>query len=207
MKTMIAVPSMDQVPMQFTASLALLQKTADCSLAIQMGSLIYNARNDLARQAIETEADYVLWLDSDMVFPADTLTRLLKLKDRAGMVSGLYFRRSQPFTPVVYETLENTAEGPFFTEFKKIPDEIFECAGIGFGCVLMSAEVLFDVLAKYPNPFEPMPGFGEDLTFCWRARELGHKIICDPSMSLGHVGHHIITREFYEAFNKGGTTT
>jgi len=158
------------------------------------------------RKAIEMNVDYVMWFDSDMVFAPDTMKRLMEHKDRYDMISGLYFRRVQPFSPVLFETLEYTAEGPFFTEYKEIPAEPFEVAGVGFGCVLMSADLIFDVLAKYPNPFEPMQGFGEDLAFCWRARQLGHKILCDPSVALGHVGKHVITREFYEAF-KGGNQT
>ena len=77
MKTMIAVPCMDQVPTPFCQSLALLKRVGDCTLAMKSGSLIYEARNSLAMQAIQMEADYVLWLDSDMVFQPDTLVRLM----------------------------------------------------------------------------------------------------------------------------------
>ena len=64
MKTLVAVPCMDQVPAQFAQSLALLQKVDECAIAFQMGSLIYNSRNNLATMAIQKGVDQILWLDS-----------------------------------------------------------------------------------------------------------------------------------------------
>ena len=58
MRTLIAIPSMDQVPAQFAASLAMLEKPkGETVVGVQIGSLIYEARNQLARQAIKMEAD------------------------------------------------------------------------------------------------------------------------------------------------------
>ena len=78
MKTMIAVPCMDQVPVPFCQRLARLQKVGECTLAMKAGSLIYTSRNDLATRAIQGDFDYVFWLDSDMVFPPDGNMRPLK---------------------------------------------------------------------------------------------------------------------------------
>ena len=98
MKILIAVPCMDQVPAPFCQSLAQLQKVGDCVLTMKAGSLIYLSRNELATAAIQIEADYVFWLDSDMVFKPDTLTRMmetLKAND-LDILTGLYFRRVPP---------------------------------------------------------------------------------------------------------------
>ena len=43
----------------------------------------------------------------------------------------------------------------------------------------------------------------EDLAFCMRAREAGYKILCDPSITLGHVGNTIITKQFFDAYTAG----
>lgn len=207
-KTLIAVPCMDQVPAPFAASLATLKKAEDTLVAFQISSLVYTARNELAAAAIRLEADFILWLDSDMVFEPDTLQRLLDdyQQGKGDIISGLYFRRVAPFTPVLYEKYEIT--GPngaaIWRETTKIPDEIFEVGGCGFGCVLMPTDILFDVMGKYGNPFDPIGGSGEDLSFCWRARNCGYKIVCDPSISCGHVSHQVITRQYYEAFTAHG---
>ena len=202
MKTMIAVPSMDQVPVQFCQSLAVMNKTGECGVAFQVGSLIYTSRNKLAMLAIEKECDYVLWLDSDMTFPADVLEKLLNNKDKGDIVTGVYYRRVEPYRPVLYKKLEATDEGCRFEDYLDIKDKPFEVAGCGFGCVLTPVSVLVDVLAKFGDLFTPLVGMGEDLAFCWRARQCGYKIVADPSIYLGHIGHYTVDKGFYEAYRK-----
>ena len=94
-KVLICVPCMGQVAALFAQSLALLQKKGhETAIDFKIGSLVYESRNKLAKEAIEMGADYTLWLDSDMAFPPDTLFKLLEAdKD---IVRGLYFRRSPP---------------------------------------------------------------------------------------------------------------
>lgn len=203
MKIMIAIPCMDQVATQFSTSLAMLRKVGDCVIASKQGSLIYAARDDLAKMAIKMDADYVLWLDSDMVFEPDILERLLQDTEKGDIITGLYFRRSAPFSPVLYDQLELKDNKPAFTEFSEIPEDVFEVGGIGFGCVLMPTDVLLGVALKHGDMFSPFCGMGEDIAFSWRARQCGFKIVCDPSIKLGHVGHIIITEDFYKQF-KGG---
>lgn len=199
MKVLIAVPCMDQVPAQFAQCLATLGKVDKTIVAFQIGSLVYTSRNDLVQIAIKQGCDYIFWLDSDMMFPPDALVRLFKSLEHGDIVSGLYFRRVAPFTPVIYDKLDIDETGCHYTEPKEIPDGIFEVEGCGFGCVLMPTDIMLDVIEKYGSPFTPINGIGEDLSFCWRARQLGFKIVCDPDIPLGHVGHHVITRELYEA--------
>lgn len=201
-KILIAVPCMDSVPARFAHSLAVLKKVGECAVTFEIGSLIYTSRNNLARRALEWDADYVLWLDSDMVFEPDLLERLMAdLEDYdADMVSGLYFRRIIPYTPVLFDRLDISGEITYWTEFKKIPDDVFEVGGCGFGCVLMKTDVIYDVFGKYQNCFAPFGNTGEDLAFCWRARECGHRILCDPNVACGHVGNVVISREFYEGY-------
>lgn len=203
MKTLIAVPCMDQVPAPFCQSLAQLQKVGDCILAMKSGSLIYTARNDLATKALEIDADYVFWLDSDMVFRPDTLVRMMKtLKEgNHNILSGLYFRRVPPYSPVLFDELEILPNDECkWTEFRKIPDRTFEVGACGFGCVLMKTDVFYDVQGKFNNMFSPIANNGEDIAFCWRARQCGYHIWCDPSIICGHVGYSVVDDQFFKAF-------
>ena len=210
MKIMIAIPCMDQVPVPFAQSLATLEKVDGCTLCIKAGSLIYAARNSLAMTAIQQEADYVFWMDSDMTFPSDALKRMLKTvqENKLDMLTGLYFRRVPPYSPVLFDKLDikedDTCE---WTEFTDIPEGLFEVGGCGFGCVLMETSVLMDVQAKFGNMFAPRGNNGEDIAFCWRARQCGTKIYCDPSIICGHVGYSIVDDKFFRAFKGGGHGT
>lgn len=205
MKTMIAIPCMDQVPAPFCQSLAQLQKVGECVLAMQSGSLVYTSRNSLATAAMQMDADYVFWLDSDMVFAPDTLIRMMDTlqKNKLDMLTGLYFRRVPPYTPVLFDMLNmRTPTVLDWSEFKSIPDGLFEVGGCGFGCVLMSTEIFLSVQAKHGNMFAPMGNNGEDIAFCIRARDCGYKIMCDPSIICGHVGYSIVDDKFFRAFKE-----
>lgn len=194
MKTLIAVPCMQQVDANFAQCLAVLKKVGECTVAFEISSLIYTSRNHLAEIAIKGEYDYILWLDSDMVFPADLLERLMEdIKDR-DMVCGLYYRRQVPYSPVAFQKLERDGNTVSHEDLEDHPGEIFEVAGCGFGVVLMRTDFLFEMPGGW---FTPMEGVGEDCAFCIRFREHGFKIHCDPTIPIGHVGHVLVTESLY----------
>lgn len=206
MKTLIAIPCMDQVPALFAQSLACLKKVGDCQIAFQMGSLIYTSRNELAKYAIKNEFDYVLWLDSDMVFDDDLLERMMQTlqENDLDMLTGLYFRRTMPYTPVLFNELALKTVGWRFSDFEELPEHgLFEVGGCGFGCVLMSTEVLISVQGKHRQMFHPLNNGGEDISFCWRARNCGYKIMCDPELVCGHVGYAVVNDVFWRNYREG----
>lgn len=202
MKILIAVPSMDDVPARFAQSLAMLRKVGECAISFQIGSLIYTSRNELAFRAIEMGADYVLWLDSDMVFDPDLLEKLVAdMSEGVDMVSGVYYRRVPPFTPVMFDKME-MGDGKFdWSEFQDLPDKMFEAGAVGFGCVLMRTSVLMAVFAKFSDMFGPLLNAGEDIAFCWRARQCGLKVWVDPNIQAGHVTKTIVDQKFYKAYH------
>ena len=203
MKILIAVPCMDSVPSQFCQSLAVLNKTEECAIAFQMGSLIYTSRNNLATMAVQKGIDYVLWLDSDMIFPSDVLVKLLEDREKGDIITGVYYRRVQPFKPVLFSKLDFDENGCIWEGYDNYPeDEIFEIEGCGFGCVLTPTHIFLEMMAKFGDMFAPIGGVGEDLSFCWRARQLGYKVVADPKIQLGHVGHYVIDKSFYDTYKR-----
>lgn len=202
MKTLIAVPAMDMCHSRFAQSLATLDKVGECQISFIMNSLIYDARNKFCQQAIEGEFDYILWLDSDMVFPSYVLQQFMQHdKD---IVAGLYFRRSYPFTPVAFSELRRENGILKMKDLEKWPNELFEVDGVGFGCVLMKTDCLFDIAGREGGIwFTPTQDAGEDAAFCIRAKEYGYKIWIDPSVKIGHVGQTVITEGVYHSRRKG----
>ena len=204
-KIFIAVPCMDMVSARFAQSLTTLKKVGKCTVSFLIGSLVYDSRNKLAGMAVEMDADYILWFDSDMTFQPDTLERMMKVLDEhpeIDVLSGLYFRRGHPFTPVLFSKLEVNEKGTLdFADYEELPDELFEIAGCGFGCVLMRTEMLLDIAAKEGGGmwFSPIANAGEDCAFCIRARENGYRIFCDPTIHLGHMAYTPVTKAFYQA--------
>lgn len=203
MKTLIAIPCMSMVHTMFMASLIQLKVEGEIEFSMTDSSLIYDARNRLSQKAVEEGFDRVLWLDSDMTFDRDTFQKLSKRMDEGyNIVSGLYFKRRDPILPVVYKECGSYEKDgdtlPIAREYSDYPDGIFEIAGCGFGCVMMSTKVLKEVAETYGLPFSPILGFGEDLSFCCKASKLGYKLYCDSGVKLGHVGNYIFTEKDFK---------
>ena len=199
MKTLICIPCMDMIHTGFFRALLNLQSVGEVQFAITQSSLIYDARNILAVQAITGGYDRTLWLDSDMSFDSDMMVKLSKDMDEGReLVSGLYMTRKKPIHPTIYDGVgvfningvpQNTAVA--YTDYPR--DSIFEIEGCGFGGVMVSVPLLKKVREKFGLPFSPVAGFGEDLSFCMRVKNLGEKMYCDSSVKLGHIGNYIYT--------------
>lgn len=202
-KILIAVPCMDQCSIEFAVSLGMMNrpKNYDIKIAAIKGSLIYHSREKLAKAAIQGEYDYVVWFDSDMQIPPNAIEKLIADVDSGkDIVSGIYFRRSAPFSPVLFEKCDIEDNRPITRDLEKYEkDTTFEVEGIGFGCCAMKTEVLWNVFAENKTCFTPLVGLGEDLSFSYRARKLGYKIYCDASIKCGHVGHILIDEGMYQS--------
>ena len=66
--------------------------------------------------------------------------------------------------------------------------------------VAKERDILFDMIGRFGDWFSPLYNSGEDLSFCYRAKELGYEIWCDSRVKCGHMSHQMITEDFYKAF-------
>lgn len=205
MKTLIAIPCMDMVHTTFFRAMLAMHHVDETRYTISSSSLVYDARNTMAKQAVTEGFDRILWLDSDMDFKPDLMSKLsADLDDGLDLVAGLYFKRKAPVEPVVYEKVgyfhdeEKKEVTPLALSYRDYPkDQLFQVEGCGFGGVMMTTDLVRRVADKYGLPFAPILGFGEDLSFCIRARELGATLWCDSRIKLGHVGQGVITEDLY----------
>lgn len=205
MKTLIALPCMDMVHTVFMKSLMGMNRVGQTGFAFSCSSLVYDARNTLAKQAVTEGYDRVLWLDSDMDFEPDLLEKLSSDMDEGReLVSGLYFKRKAPIKPVIYKSLgyykneDESGVTPVAVSYEDYPkDSIFPIAACGFGGCLVSTDLIKRVGDKFGLPFSPIMGFGEDLSFCSRVTDLGVEMFCDSRVKMGHVGLGSITEEVY----------
>lgn len=214
-KVAVCVPTFDHVHTGFAMCLAMLTSAhhAKITLINHRSSLIHKARDLLIVEALKSDPDYVLFLDSDLKFPAWTLGRLLSLdKD---IVGAAYVRRSAP-----HELLVKPLPG---NEQQVVNGGCIEVAALPTGCLLIRA----DVFKRLNRPYFRSPSFGvndltpmhlleylpkdmrpitigEDTDFCARARQAGFKVWLDVELTtdIGHIGEHVfmpVTHETHEA--------
>ena len=195
MRTMIAVPCMDMLHTDFFRSCVGLQLEGEVQWTTCQSSLVYDARNKLLDLAVDGGFDRVLWLDSDVIFATDLLRRLSEHLDMGKeMVTGLYFGRKPNHSPVIYKRCEGTIQNDGFVPVIESYDDyehdaLFPVEACGFGAVMTSVPMLRRIKEQFPLPFFPERGFGEDLAFCWRVKEIGKEMWCDPTARVGHIAH------------------
>ena len=105
----------------------------------------YEARQMHINRFLESDHEWLLMLDADMVFPADTLERLRA--HNLPFVSGYYLRRSyaRPL-PVWYKAPDDPAsiDLDFWVE-RPEPGQLVRLGASGWGCVLVHREVILAV--------------------------------------------------------------
>lgn len=198
-KILICIPSYTKMDASFVQSLMSLNKPGNCSVQFITNTLIDEARNTFAEEAIELGYDYVFFMDTDMTFPSNALGVLLS--DNKDIVSGIYFKRVTPFNPLIYKTFELTEDGMCFedfgNEYKK--DELQKVEGCGAGCLLIKTKVLKHMFDVGTSPFGIISGIGEDFSFCLRAKQLGYNIYCDSRVKCGHVASFEVNEENWQS--------
>jgi hypothetical protein len=103
LRVMIATPCTDMVKAGFALDLAMLYGLTcsygdvDCAVMQNKGTIIPQQRATLVDAAQRFNASHILWLDSDMRFPKDTLFRLMK--HEKPIVAANYARRRHPALP------------------------------------------------------------------------------------------------------------
>jgi hypothetical protein len=190
MKIAICVPARDTVHAGFARSLAnltasLARSNIDYELLINLGSVIAQQRNTLAEQAISVKADHILWLDSDMHVPTNTVERLIS--HNKDIVAAAYSTRIKPQRSVAFLDQYD------LTKRLTTKTGLHSVFAVGMGCMLVKTEV-YKTLAKpwfhYQWNEDTNDLSGEDIYFCKQAKDAGYEIFidCDLSQEVAHFG-------------------
>jgi hypothetical protein len=188
----ILVPTKDTVYSHFSYSLSNLVKLTtqmgiETHLFFDASTILINQRESLIKQAIEVGSEWVLWLDSDMMFPPSVLMRLLAHNE--DLVGCNYMKRSYPFKTVAFT---DTSDWENWIPIQ-YSNELVEAEAVGMGCVLMRTK-LFKELQKpyFEYTYQPKTEDwgGEDFTLFKKFNKLGHKLKIDMNLSneIYHIG-------------------
>ena len=191
MKILIGMPCIKNIPTKTVMSLLQTCERGVVDAGIVEGSLVYDSRDYIVNVAIENGYDYVLFADSDMVFDAEDLKKLLS--HNVGICSGLYLSRRGDNKRILYEKIITRRRFPY-RQPQVIEDTgsgFSRVAACGFGFCLIKTSVLKSMLKRYKSLFEPKWGVGEDIAFCIRARKCGYYIFADRDVRLGHIGETV----------------
>lgn len=201
-KILISIPCRDTVSVDFACAILSLMKPCECHFQFESSGLVFDARDMAALTAIALNYDYVLFIDADMAFNPDALLMMLAHDDP--VITGLYYKRKGNHEPVLCKQVEmrrDDIEACAITETDIDGRDYFQVEGCGFGFCLIKTEV-FEKVLDYREEhhgartaFEPLPGMGEDYSFCYVLKELGIPIMCDSTIWLGHCGTYVYDKK------------
>lgn len=200
-KVCIGLPSGGTVRTETAACLVYLtahKQNIIFDLMTPMSCYIHENRERIVERALFMDAEYVFFIDGDMVFPESSLKVMIsREKD---IIGAAYNYRDFPPRSTVkpdikytedYEIRE-TPDPRHVTVILKDPSRPYRCRAVGTGLMLIRTSVF----KKIPRPwfhFQPnIPGVsefvGEDVFFCDKAREHGYEIWVEPTLQVGHIG-------------------
>jgi len=152
-------------------------------LRFMRSTYIHVGREEVLSEALRLGATHVLWLDTDMEFPANLALRLAQ--------------HDQPVVACNYR-MRNASD--LFTAFRdeqRIPTRA-DATGLeavdycGMGAMLMRTDVVANLQRPWFRHGTNAHGgdIGEDVMFCRALRAAGHTVYIDHDLSkeIGHIG-------------------
>jgi hypothetical protein len=177
-------------------------------------------RNEVVRKFLAFgKADWLWMVDTDMVFPPDTVERLLDYADpvSAPIVGGLCFGLTDDgqVLPTLFDLVgEESADTEWVRYSDWKPDTMMQVAATGAACLLVHKSV-FETIRDFEHPNRGgRPGFNdafpwfqevehngrpvsEDITFCARAGWCNIPVFVNTAVQIGHIKDRLLTMESY----------
>ena len=170
-------------------------------------SLPTTARNNLLHQFMETDSEYIFWIDDDILFTPQDFLQILALTLTRKSVAATYpCRKDEPvffIKPINNDTIEFNEDG------------LIPCKGVGMGFSCQHRSLLEPLLDK-ADSYEDKEGTilkdvfkagvvngkfqGEDMYFFNELYKNGHTTFIHPLINLKHVGrkdydHRLMTEK------------
>jgi len=163
-------------------------------------SVVSRVRNIIANEFLESQAEHLLMIDSDMTFNADDIFRILAWSQTKPIVAAVGVARKKE--KVYFSSLDQDEDNNIIMDRMGL----VKVKRVGTGFIMIQRKV-FEVMRdahpewKYMDQntgkvlqsffdFKSTPdGYvGEDYVFCDRAHEHGFTAWVDPTIKLGHMG-------------------
>lgn len=182
-------------------------------------SLITRARNVLVSKFLETEADYLLWIDADIGIRPEVIKDLLE--SNFDVCGAAYPLKTYNFDQLRNNNIE-TCKGyctSFESQHPRVINDFVSVRELGTGCMLIKRFVIESMIKHYADTecqiedgriiyglFDTMVDnkrlLSEDFAFCKRWRDMGGKVWLSLKHDLTHSGFHMWQGNFGEFLMK-----
>lgn len=207
-KMAIGFPLVDpMIRVNFFISFSCMEKPRDYVFLVpefshgRFAETLAEARNSLIQQAQWEGCSQMFMMDTDQIYPPDTLTKLLGHgKDICGVNVQ---RRWPPFDPIFLRWDDKKGQYYRLTDEEMFSGKLVELDATGTGALLLNMEI-FDRIEEpwFKVERDEKELVGEDFYFCKKARAAGVRIFADSSIAVDHITTIAINRTMYELFKK-----
>lgn len=151
---------------------------------------IAEARNEIVEFALQQGANYIYWLDDDVIAPPDAFLKLYN--QQKDIINGVYWSKSNPPMPLLFR---GHLEGPYWDWHV---GDLIEIDAAGSGLTLVKTDVYRTISKTVGGPWystqygsfvgvkESPYNNTEDLYFYWKARKAGFQVWADTSVQAFH---------------------
>lgn len=171
----------------FWASVSELDRPPNVVIRTGRGCSPAANRNGLIHEALDLGAEWIWFLDDDLTFTPDTLTRLLRRFDDPAIeaVVPLSFMRNAPFRALWFDRAEPSLSAMLDT--LPAPGPLVPLAAATFGGLLVRTRAI----SRMPQPFVTIgqlrpDEWNDDLYFCRNLIACGAALWGDSTVRLGH---------------------
>lgn len=195
--------------------LALLKRGDRFTLWDESGNaMIAHARDLILAQFLASDATHCVFVDSDVVFPADAVLRLV---DAPVDFSAVVYRQRKD--PANYCVMYDTTKAELWAD---PATGLLEVLAVPAGFLCLTRECVLRMssvyehktfndkcapngkaVALFDNIHDGDMYWGEDFSFCKRWRDMGGKIWVDPLINMGHIGNKMFTGSLGEWLRSG----
>jgi predicted SAM-dependent methyltransferase len=158
---------------------------------IVLNKPIADARNEIVEFALSQNAQYIFWLDDDVVAPPNAFLRLYN--QQKDIINGVYWSKSNPPMPLLFR---GHLKGPYWDWHA---GDLIEIDAAGNGLTLVKTDVYRKMQKEIGGPWysvdyhsfvgvdgETPVANTEDLYFYWKAKKAGYKVWADTSIQALH---------------------
>jgi len=176
----------------YAAMLKHTLKTTDHEIETEwvFDGFICGARTALVEKAIENGSEYLLFLDADMIWPANMPDILIDFANKnpdVHAVSGNYCMRNKPHFPLIYMD-HDEEEGKYQPVTPKAEDigKAYQCKATGFGACLLRVSMFENI----SMPWFALENAGTEDIFFYKKANLevaDMKVAVLTNISCGHI--------------------
>ena len=155
-------------------------------IGCEIGHQIAHNRNRLVKKFLETDCEWIFFIDTDTIPPLNIMDMT---EHKLDICSGYYYQWTQrQLMPLIFKEVE----GGYIADVGRPTDipNVVEVDATGAGCLLVNRRVFEKIEKPYfltPYNDEGEALSTEDIYFFKKVKKAGYKIFLDKSMVARHV--------------------